>query len=134
MRMPKNLLYPVPQSARKDGSRVIKNRPDLEGNKFQPGRDYVTISRAGDQVSICRYRMPFGVMWLRTSATGVTSRREWFFYVDEHASTSAERITDGDAVLRYPVAAELEEVPDVVNVKLRADVDAPFCVNAHPRT
>ena len=53
-------------------------------------------------------------------------------YVDKRASVSAKRITERDAIFRYPVAVELVEIIDVVNIDLRPDEDAPFNVETQP--
>ena len=45
---------------------------------------------------------------------------------------SAKRIAERNAVFRYPVAAKLVEIIDVVNIDLRPDEDAPFNINIQP--
>ena len=53
-------------------------------------------------------------------------------YLDKRASVSAKGIADRDAVFRYPIAAKLIEIPDVVNINLRPDEDVPFNVHTQP--
>jgi hypothetical protein len=46
---------------------------------------------------------------------------------------SAEGVSNGHAVLRNPIASELEKIVDVANIELRPNEDPALHVEAHAR-